>query len=136
MYKKRKVTNYYKLLLLLTSYHNSFSLTEGSPKLNNMLARKPIVSKLIRADYFSDIDDTTLYTLHKIVKSCFNRPEDSFEYIQYICEETVGEWKSLIPKNDIELLKVLGLKKPFSSSTKDSEEVGLINVFKSKNFMV
>lgn len=124
-------------MFLLISYHSSFKSTSSqfgaTAKLADMLARKPIVSKLIRADYFSQIDDVTLNTLKGEVEKEFKKL-DAFEYMQDICEKTVGEWRSIIPAEDIKLLKALGVKKPFSSSTKNSSEVGLKNVFISKRF--
>lgn len=135
MVKKRKVLNYYKIMFLLISYNNSFESSSFGTiaKLANMLARKPVISKLIRADYFSQIDDVTLNMIKEVAEKELKRL-DAFEYMQEICEKTVGEWKSLISAEDIKLLKALGVRKPFSSSTKDSEEVGLKNVFISKRF--
>lgn len=95
------------------------------------MARKPVISRLIRADYFSDIDDITLDTLKELIEKELKRP-NLFNHMQSMCEKTVGEWRSLIPPEDIKLLKALGVQKPFSSSTKDSEEVGLVNFFRSK----
>ena len=56
MDKKIKVINYYKLFLLLDSYYSSFEIRGLPKKLNNALAQRPVVNKLIKAKYFSDID--------------------------------------------------------------------------------
>lgn len=135
MKKKLKVLNYYKIMFLLISYEDSFDSTksqsESEKKLVHLLARKPVISRLIRADYFSDIDDVTLDTLKELIERELKRP-NLFNHMKSMCEKTVGEWKSLIPPEDIKLLKALGVQKPFSSSTKDSEEVGLVNFFRSE----
>ena len=123
-------------MFLLISYENFFKINKshfGSKKLADMLARKPIISRLIRADYFSDIDDVTLNMLKGEVEK-ESKKLKPFDDIRLICEKTVGEWRSLIPPEDIKLLKALGVRKPFSSSTKVSEEVGLKNVFISEKF--
>lgn len=56
MDKKIKVTNYYKLFLLLSSYSSSFEIRGLPKKLNNALAQRPVINKLIKDKYFSDID--------------------------------------------------------------------------------
>ena len=137
MEKKLKVLNYYKLLFLLMSYENSFSSGRSSknlPKtLTNALVRKPAVNKLIKANDFSQIDSVALKSLYNDLEILSFNPS-RFNNIQSICKKTVGEWKSLISAEDIKLLKKLGVKKSFSSSTEDSKEVGLNNVLISKRF--
>lgn len=128
MYKKRKVTNYYKVLILLMSYESSWDHSSkfGVPKLNSQLPmRKPIADKVIKAEYFSDIDDFTLEFLQKT----------EIQTIRFTFIETTSMLISMkkqfpIPPQDISLMKKLGVKEPLSVE----KGKGIIGFFRTESF--
>lgn len=128
MYKKRKVTNYYKVLLLILSYKLSLDHFSkfGVPKLSSQLTiRKPIANKVIKAEYFSDIDDFTLDFLQKY----------EIQTISFILIKSMSHIMSMkeefsIPPKDINLMKKLGVKEPLSLE----KGKGIIGFFRTESF--
>ncbi len=129
MSEKRKVTNYYKVLILLMSYESSWDHSSkfGVPKLSSQLPmRKPIADKVIKAEYFSDIDDFTLDVLQK----------HEIQTIRFTFIEGMSRIVSMkeifpIPPKDISLMKKLGVKEPLSVE----KGKGIIGFFRTERFL-
>lgn len=127
MSEKRKVTNYYKVLTLLMSYKLSlgYSSDFGLPKISGLPMKKPIADKVIKAEYFSDIDDFTLEFLQKI----------EIQTIRFTSIEAMSRIVSMkeifpIPSQDISLMKKLGVKEPLSVE----KGKGIIGFFRTESF--
>lgn len=127
MSEKRKVTNYYKVLILLTSYKLSldYSSKFDVPKISGLPIKKTIADKVIKAEYFSDIDDFTLEFLQKI----------EIQTIRFTFIEAMSNIVSMkeifpIPPKDISLMKKLGVKEPLSVE----KGKGIIGFFRTESF--
>lgn len=87
--------------------------------------RKPIADKVIKAEYFSDIDDFTLEFLQKT----------EIQTIRFTFIETTSMLISMkkqfpIPPQDISLMKKLGVKEPLSVE----KGKGIIGFFRTESF--
>ncbi len=127
MSEKRKVTNYYKVLLLILSYKLSldYSSKFDVPKISGLPIKKTIADKVIKAEYFSDIDDFTLEFLQKI----------EIQTIRFTFIEAMSNIVSMkeifpIPPKDISLMKKLGVKEPLSLE----KGKGIIGFFRTESF--
>lgn len=127
MSEKRKVTNYYKVLLLILSYKLSldYSSKFDVPKISGLPIKKTIADKVIKAEYFSDIDDFTLEFLQKI----------EIQTIRFTFIEAMSNIVSMkeifpIPPKDISLMKKLGVKEPLSVE----KGKGIIGFFRTESF--
>lgn len=127
MSEKRKVTNYYKVLLLILSYKLSldYSSKFDVPKISGLPIKKTIADKVIKAEYFSDIDDFTLEFLQK----------SEIQTIRFTFIEAMSNIVSMkeifpIPPKDISLMKKLGVKEPLSLE----KGKGIIGFFRTESF--
>lgn len=134
---ERKVLNNYKLVLLIVSYfesgkttNNHAQLSKVEVKLNNALIRRATYDKIIKAKNFSDIDDTSLKLFRTAVSDWARSKSlkiDELATILAVCIEN-----EILPNEDINLLKKLGLRNLFSEIEKKQNSSKSIKEIVSK----